>query len=131
MVNLKNNILDFGSYYVRNQLSDYLDAYDDTRWMKDPNEILSNNFMNKHASACLFAWVNNEEGIQMSEVDPPRIAMDALDPEFVYFLKLPHPKDTIINKENVGEFVTDGIIQINYLKSLLKSMNGQFIPQFI
>lgn len=67
----------------------------------------------------------------MSEVDPPRLSMDSFDPEFVYFMKLPHPKDVTINKDNVAEYVTDGIIKPNYLKSLLKSMNGQFIPQFV
>lgn len=72
-----------------------------------------------------------EQGIQMSETDPPRLEHDAFDPDFVYFLKLPHPQDIIINNDNVGEYVTDGVIKINYLKSLLKQMNAQFIPQFI
>lgn len=113
---------DFGGYYIRNRLSEYLDSYDDEKWVKDPNEILSVNFMCKHGSANLFAWMT-EQGIQMSEMDPPRLEHDAFDPDFVYFLKLPHPQDVIINNDNVAEYVSDGVIKINYLKSLLKSMN--------
>lgn len=40
--------VDYGGYYVRKMLSEYLDSYDDDKWVKDPNEILSVNFMCKH-----------------------------------------------------------------------------------
>lgn len=65
--------------------------------------------MNKHSSAQLFAWVT-EQGIGMSEVEPPKLTADSFDPDFVYFFKLPHPKDVVIGIENVKEYVTDGVI---------------------
>ncbi|CAD8146665.1 unnamed protein product [Paramecium octaurelia] len=72
---------------LRKQVLEHLDSYEveQWQWKKDPHDILSINFMRKHGQANLFAWMT-EQGIQMSETDPPRLEPDAFDPDFVYFL---------------------------------------------
>lgn len=53
------------------------------------------------------------------------------DMDFAYFVKVPLADNEFVDEDNVLELVADGVVKQNYLKTLLKMMNIQFIPQFI
>lgn len=78
----------------------------------------------------VFFWVE-EDGLRMSQNDPPVLSESSFDMDFAYFLKFPLSEGESITEDNISDMIADGVVKQNYLKTLLKMMNVQYIPQFL
>lgn len=77
----------------------------------------------------MFFWIE-ENRIRVSDSEPPYIHETNNDIDFLFFVKAER-LDEEITIDNINDLVTYSIVNHEYLKHLLKTMNSNFIPAFM
>ena len=58
----------------------------------------------------LFFWVE-EDGLRVSENEPPMLDESSYDMDFAYFVKVPLADNEFVDEDNVLELVADGVVK--------------------
>eukprot|EP00736_Rhodelphis_marinus_P013382 Rmarinus@m.14828 len=102
-----------------------LKHFDDSMWKEDEHVIVSD-FLTKRTIRRLFVWIDEK-------TTPPELHVSFdLPTEFVeeilYFLRDP---SFVVSIENIGEAIQYGLVGGGAMESLLRLMNGVFVPVFL
>ena len=97
-----------------------LDDYNPGLWNNEYNEYVDN-FLNSDESGTIYFWVIENEGLKVSQIEPPEFARDSSGT--TYFIKPPNLPEKI-NISNIAKLLIPGIVDKYPLDVLLEYMSS-------